>query len=82
MAWRRSWPSEPITVTIPQSLQDAKDSYDFLEARYQNTKTTALAILAVITYGCDIMKFWKCLGAFTAYYIENNPLTSLALSVL
>jgi hypothetical protein len=50
--------------SIPQSLQDAKDSYDFLEARYQNTKTTALAILAVITYVSDKMKLWEYLGAF------------------
>jgi hypothetical protein len=32
--------------SIPERLQEAKDSYDFLETRYQNTKTTALAIVA------------------------------------
>jgi hypothetical protein len=49
---------------IPQSLQDAKDSYDFLETRYQNTKTTALAVLAVVTYAFDKMKLWEWLGGF------------------
>ena len=48
---------------IPQSLQDAKDSYNFLETRYQNTKTTALAIVAVIAYIFDKMKLWEWLGA-------------------
>ena len=48
---------------IPQSLQDAKDSYNFLETRYQNTKTTAVAIVAVIAYIFDKMKLWEWLGA-------------------
>jgi hypothetical protein len=56
---------------IPQSLQDAKDSYDFLETRYQNTKTTALAILAVVTYACDKMKLWEWLGAFIRTQINH-----------
>ena len=56
--------------SIPQLLQDAKDSYDFLEERYQNTKTTALAILAVITYICDKMKLWEWLGAFIRTHIN------------
>jgi hypothetical protein len=54
---------------IPQSLQDAKDGYDFLEKRYQNTKTTALAILAVVTYACDKMKLWEWLGALIKSHI-------------
>jgi len=48
---------------IPQSLQDAKDTYDFLETRYQNTKTAALAIIAFVTYALDKMKVWDWLGA-------------------
>jgi hypothetical protein len=47
---------------IPESLQDAKDSYNFLETRYQNTKATALAILAVATYIFDKMGLWAWLG--------------------
>ncbi len=43
---------------IPMFLQEAKDSYNFLEARYQNTKTTALAAVAVTTYILDKLKVW------------------------
>ena|GEM_PF-3193051 len=49
---------------IPQLLEDAKDSYNFLETRYQNTKTTALAILAIITYIFDKMHIWEWLSPF------------------
>jgi hypothetical protein len=55
---------------IPQSLQDAKDSYNFLETRYQNTKSTALAMLAVFTYALDKMGLWKWLGAVIQGYIN------------
>ena len=48
---------------IPTFLRDAKDSYDFLEKRYQNTKTTALAALAVATYILDKLKFWDKLAS-------------------
>jgi hypothetical protein len=55
---------------IPQSLQDAKDSYNFLETRYQNTKTTALAIVAVIAYIFDKMKVWEWLGALLTGHLS------------
>jgi hypothetical protein len=58
---------------IPQSLQDAKDSYNFLETRYQNTKATALAILAVLTYVFDKMGLWKWLGGFIQSHIHLLP---------
>jgi hypothetical protein len=48
---------------IPIFLRDAKDSYNFLEKRYQNTKTTALAALAVATYILDKLKFWDTLAS-------------------
>jgi hypothetical protein len=48
---------------IPTFLRDAKDSYDFLEKRYQNTKTTVLAALAVATYILDKLKFWDTLSS-------------------
>jgi hypothetical protein len=44
--------------SIPEHLRDAKDSYDFLEIRYQNSKTTALAVLAVAAYILDKMHVW------------------------
>ena len=47
---------------IPSFLQDAKDSYNFLESRYQNTKTTALALLAVATYILDKLNVWAKVG--------------------
>ena len=40
------------------------------EARYQNTKTTALAILAVIAYACDKMKLWEWIGALIRTHIN------------
>jgi hypothetical protein len=43
-------------------LQDSKDSYTFLESRYQNTKTTALALLAVATYILDKLNVWAKVG--------------------
>jgi hypothetical protein len=46
---------------IPTFLRDAKDSYDFLEKRYQNTKTTLFAALAVVTYILEKLKFWDSL---------------------
>ena len=65
----RSTEAEPMVrkaqeiFQIPTFLRDAKDSYDFLEKRYQNTKTTALAILAVATYILDKMKLWEKLAS-------------------
>jgi hypothetical protein len=47
---------------IPSFLQEAKDSYNFLESRYQNTKTTALALLAVATYILDKLNVWAKVG--------------------
>jgi len=47
---------------IPMFLRDAKDSYSFLESRYQNTKTTALAALAVATYVLDKLGVWQMIG--------------------
>lgn len=45
--------------SIPERLREAKDSYDFLEGRYQNTKTTALAIVGVAAYIFDRMHVWN-----------------------
>src|SRR5271156_4319633 len=65
----RSSEAEPLLrraqeiFQIPTFLRDAKDSYDFLEKRYQNTKTTALAALAVATYILDKLKFWDNLAS-------------------
>lgn len=65
----RSTEAEPLVrkaqeiFEIPTFLRDAKDSYDFLEKRYQNTKTTALAALAVATYILDKLKFWDLLSS-------------------
>ena len=65
----RSTEAEPLLrkaqeiFQIPAFLRDAKDSYDFLEKRYQNTKTTALAILAVATYILDKLKLWDKLAS-------------------
>jgi hypothetical protein len=65
----RSPEAEPLVrkaqeiFQIPTYLRDAKDSYDFLEKRYQNTKTTALAALAVATYILDKLKFWDKLAS-------------------
>jgi hypothetical protein len=50
------------TFQVPSFLQDAKDSYNFLETRYQNTKTTALALLAVATYILDKLNVWVKIG--------------------
>jgi hypothetical protein len=47
---------------IPIFLRDAKDSYNFLESRYQNTKTTTLAAVAVATYMLDKLGAWKAIG--------------------
>lgn len=47
---------------IPIFLRDAKDSYNFLESRYQNTKTTALAALAVAAYVLDKLGVWQMIG--------------------
>jgi hypothetical protein len=50
--------------SVPQYLEDAKDSYAFLESRYQNSKTAALAILAIVTYICDKLHFWDWISPF------------------
>jgi hypothetical protein len=50
------------TFKIPMFLGDAKDSYDFLESRYQNTKTTALAAVAVASYILDQLGVWEIIG--------------------
>jgi hypothetical protein len=47
---------------IPMFLRDAKDSYDFLESRYQNTKATALAAVAVAAYVLDKLGVWKAIA--------------------
>jgi hypothetical protein len=47
---------------IPMFLRDAKDSYNFLESRYQNTKTTTLAAVAVAAYVLDKLGVWKAIG--------------------
>jgi hypothetical protein len=47
---------------IQMFLQEAKDSYNFLESRYQNTKTTALAVVAVIAYILDKLKVWETIS--------------------
>ncbi len=49
---------------IPMFLRDAKDSYTFLELRYQNTKTTALAAVAVATYVLDKLGVWQAIGHY------------------
>jgi len=54
--------------SIPDRLREAKDSYDFLEARYQNTKTTALAILAVAAYIFDKMHVWEGISHWVQSY--------------
>jgi|SRR5580704_771481 hypothetical protein len=53
---------------IPIFLQEAKDSYSFLESRYQNTKTTALAVLAVIVYIFDKLKIWERIGSLFGWH--------------
>ena len=55
---------------IPAHLREAKDSYDFLEARYQNTKTTALAILAVAAYIFDKMHVWEGISHWVQSYVR------------
>lgn len=52
---------------IPMFLQEGKDSYDFLEKRYQNTKTTALALLAVATYVADKLNVWGAIKHLMFY---------------
>jgi hypothetical protein len=52
---------------IAESLGDAKDSYSFLEGRYQNSKATALAIIAILTYISDKMHLWDYLSPFHPY---------------
>jgi len=47
---------------IPTLLRDAKDSYKFLELRYQNTKTTTLAAVAVAAYVLDKLGVWQAIG--------------------
>ena len=47
---------------IPMFLRDAVDSYDFLESRYQNTKTTALAAVAVAAYVLEKLGVWTAIG--------------------
>lgn len=47
---------------IQMFLQEAKDSYSFLESRYQNTKTPALAVVAVIAYILDKLKVWETIS--------------------
>jgi hypothetical protein len=47
---------------IPMFLRDAKDSYNFLESRYQNTKTTMLAAVAVAAYVLDKLGVWLAIG--------------------
>jgi hypothetical protein len=51
---------------VPSFLQDAKDSYNFLETRYQNTKTTALATVAVVAYILDRLKVWNTIARLIA----------------
>jgi hypothetical protein len=53
---------------VPTFLQDAKDSYNFLETRYQNTKTTALAAVAVITYILDKLKVWDAIRVLLIHH--------------
>jgi hypothetical protein len=43
-------------------LRDAKDSYNFLESRYQNTKTTMLAAVAVAAYVLDKLGIWQAIS--------------------
>jgi hypothetical protein len=50
------------TFQVPTFLQDAKDSYNFLESRYQNTKTAALTAVAVAAYILDKLKVWETIG--------------------
>jgi hypothetical protein len=70
----RSSEAEPLVrkaqeiFQIPIFLRDAKDSYDFLEKRYQNTKTTALAALAVATYIFDKLKFWDKIASLWHHF--------------
>ncbi len=70
----RSAEAEPLVrkaqeiFQVPIFLRDAKDSYDFLEKRYQNTKTTALAALAVATYILDKLKFWDKLTSLWHHF--------------
>jgi hypothetical protein len=47
---------------IPMFLRDAKDSYNFLESRYQNTKTTMLAAVAVAAYVLDKLGIWQAIS--------------------
>jgi hypothetical protein len=62
---------------ILEAIQDAKDSYDFLEMRYQNTKTTALAIIAVLAYIFDKMHVWDAIsrGTYSFVQVLLNSLT-------
>jgi len=56
---------------IPIFLRDAKDSYNFLESRYQNTKTTMLAAVAVATYVLDKLGAWKAIGHYLARLLHH-----------
>lgn len=47
---------------VVELLGDAKDSYSFLEARFQNSKATALAAIALLAYICDKMHVWDWLS--------------------
>ena len=47
---------------IPMFLRDAKDSYNFLESRNQNTKTTALGAVAIAAYVLDKLGVWTAIG--------------------
>jgi hypothetical protein len=49
---------------IPMFLRDAQDSYSFLESRYQNAKTTALAAVAVAAYVLDKLGVWPAIGRY------------------
>ena len=57
---------------VPSFLQDAKDSYNFLETRYQNTKTTALAAVAVLAYLLDKLTVWKIIAEWMAGLFHNH----------
>ena len=56
---------------IPIFLRDAKDSYKFLESRYQNTKTTTLAAVAVATYMLEKLGVWKTIGQYLAPIVKH-----------